>query len=116
MDQLASVQMKKYRIESLESDLKPEAMLLKFKQDEANKNRERALEIAKIYANAVMHQVRYLAPGSGSNSYLQTPSQAPAPSHMFGNSSPLASYGYGVETQSYVHKQYRNTLYRQGLQ
>ena len=115
MDQLASVQMKKYKL-SLESDLKPQDMLLKFKQDEANKNRERALEIAKIYANVVMHQVRYLAPGSGSNNYLQTPPQAPAPSHMLGNSNPLASYGYGVETQSSVHKQYRNTLYRQGLQ
>ena len=72
-------------------------MFLKFKQDEAKKSREGELEMAKIYANTMMHQVRYPAPSSGSNSYLQTPPQALTPSPMFGNSNPLASYGYGRE-------------------
>ena len=56
VDQLASVQMKKHKL-PLESDIKREEMFLKFKQDEVKKNREHKLEMAKIYANAMMHQV-----------------------------------------------------------
>ena len=107
--------MKKHKL-SLECDLKREEMFLEFKQDKAKKNRQQELEIAKICTNAMMHQVRYPAPSSGINSYLQTPPQALTPCRMFGNSSPPASYGYGEETQNYVHKQHPNTLYRPGLQ
>ena len=43
-------------------------MFLKFRQDEAKKSREHELEMAKIYANAKMLQIRYPTPSSGSNS------------------------------------------------
>ena len=79
MDQLASVQMKKHKL-PLESDIKREEMFLKFKQDEVKKNREHKLEMAKIYANAMIHQVSYPVPSSDNNSYLQTPPQALTPS------------------------------------
>ena len=46
MDKIASVQMKKHKL-SLESDLKHGEIFLKFKQDEAKKNREHELEMAK---------------------------------------------------------------------
>ena len=46
MDKIASVQMKEYKL-SLESDLKHGEMFLKFNQDEAKKNREHKLEMAK---------------------------------------------------------------------
>ena len=110
--------MKKHKL-SLESDLKSGDISEIHKKMKQKENCVYGLEMVNIYGNAMMYQVRYPAPSSCSNSYLQTPPQTPAPSPTFGNSSPPpfppASYGSGGERQSYVHKQYPNTLYRPGL-
>ena len=82
-------------------------MFFKFKQDKAQKNREYEMERAKVYANTMMQQGRYLASRPSSNAYLQTPMQNPTTSSLFKNSTPPQSYRYeSKETQSLLQEQF----------
>ena len=116
--QLASVQMKKHKL-SLESDLQRDEMFLKFKQDKVKKTVRTNLKWQKFTQMQwcikfdVLHQVRAVIVISKLPHKLlrhplclEIPTPPPA--------TPPASYGYGRETQNYVHKQYPNTLYRPG--
>ena len=57
VEQLASSAAKNQRL-TTEADLKRDKMLRDFKRDEAQKNREHDIQMAQIFANAMMHSYR----------------------------------------------------------
>ena len=56
-EQLASSAVKNQRL-TIEADLKRDKMLIDFKRDEAQKNREHDIQMAQLFANAMMHSHR----------------------------------------------------------
>ena len=56
-EQLASSAAKNQRL-TIEADLKRDKMLIDFKRDEAQKNREHDIQMAQLFANAMMHSHR----------------------------------------------------------
>ena len=82
------------------SDLKREEMLPKFKKRWRQKNHEHELEMAKIYDNAIVHQVRYLAPSQAIIVISKLAHKLllhPLSLEILASS---ASYGCGGETQN----------------
>ena len=57
VEQLASSAAKNQRLR-IEADLKRDKMLINFKRDEAQKNREHNIQMTQIFANAMMHSYR----------------------------------------------------------
>ena len=54
VEQIAPFARKNQRL-TIEADLKRDKMLIDFKRDEAQKNHEHDIQMAQIFANAVMH-------------------------------------------------------------
>ena len=57
VEQLASSAARKQRL-TIEADLKRDKMLIDFKRDDSQKNREHDIQMAQIFANAMMHSYR----------------------------------------------------------
>ena len=130
VQQMANAQLKKHR-ESIENDLKRDKMLLDFKREEAEKNREHELKMAQIFANALINRnapptpsfaspaaltptPAYVTPPGVLNprfpypqTYMRTPSGiSSSPS----SSTTTESECFSFPNASFMHHNYQNTF------